>query len=604
MGKGGQFIQSARQLRQLLPQDPLWVLDTETDGLQVVGPQSRDRAWIVGLAPSEADAMFYLDCGHPEWPEMLKALEETPLVGHNLKFDIHAMNARPKVPWLDTMGGKYRENTAGRKSLDDLFPGEKLPTLPELKGSGDSQNRIGTLRYGLNDWDPRLLMYLEDDVLKTKRLHADNLYNSSNLYTDLDTRTEYVTHLMEVRGVRLLRDKLDDLGAILGPLADEELAKIRALGFQGNVGSSQQLLGWLLDQTDYVRTEAKWDDEIRTHAFDKLLRSCKFRWKYKERGYFKASTDGKRVVGPLAAEGDPLAQALMEYRTYSKKKRDFVDRLPDFVQSDGLVHGQIRTWGTTTTRFSHANPNLGQIPKQNKTTREIERGRALRFRECFTGASGYMSGADFGQVEMRVAAALSGDANLLAAFSSGRDFHTDTACQVFDRTPETLRKEERFAVKQINFGILNGMQANRLAIAIGCRPSEAKAWREAYLARFQGLADWMTAVTHTANHQRYVRGVDGAIRIYDRGSGSVNNAVSLRVQGGAAFLMKHGLVACEEAGLRPVLSVHDEIVGDIKGRGPEYAETMAFAANNALPSVFGAVDFTAEGGHGDSWAAV
>lgn len=595
------FVQSAKQLRELLAKAPVWVLDTETDGLQVYGPQSRDRAWIVGLLPAGTRSCFYIDCAHPEWPEMLAALEQVALVGHHLRFDIHAMNARPVKPWRDTMGAVYHQNTAGRKSLDDLFPRDKLPTLPELKGSQGGKNNIHLLRRGLNDWDPRLLHYLDDDLIKTAQLHATA--ETLHQYHALDERVEQVVQRMEDRGVRLLPEPLAALRATLEPMVAEQLQRLTDLGFTGNPNSSPQLLQFLAERAGYRRRHEKWADEMASPEFKALLNHPRFRWKKSDWGVVKASTDGKRVLQPMAAAGDPFANALLEFRAYDKKFRDFACRLEDFVQADGLIHGQLKTMNTVTTRFSHAEPNLGQVPKQNKTQREIELDIALQFRRCFTGSSGYMSGADFGQVEMRVAAALSGDENLLAAFGPGMDFHTATACQVFNERPETLPKEKRFAVKQINFGILNGMKEKRLAIAIGCSVDEAREFRGAYLERFSGLANWMEDVTTAARRQEIVTGIDGSVMVYSPGAW-INNAVSMKVQGGAAQLMRHALVAVEDAGLRPVLSVHDELVGDIEGKGPEYAEVMRESANSAFPSLLGSVNFIAEGGHGDTWAAV
>ncbi len=595
------FINSAADLRRLLARAPEWVCDTETDGLEVVGPQSRDRAWIVGLLPAGSGTCFYIDCGHPEWDEMRAALEQTRLVGHNLRFDVHAMNARPTVPWLDTMAAQYHLNTAGKKSLDDLFPGSKIATLPELKGSKGAQNQIHLLRHGLNQWDQRLLDYLADDLRRTAELHER--FSQLNQYHALDERVEQVVQRMEDRGVRLLHEPLAELRHILEPMVAEQLAALRALGFDGNPGSGDQLVQFQAAKFGYQRTERLWQDDVRTSAFQALLRDPKFRWKVSQRGRLKPSTETKKVLAPLIAKGDPFATALMEHRAYEKKYRDFACKLEEFEQPDGLVHGQIKTLHTVTGRFSHAAPNLGQVPKQNKTPREVELGLALKFRQCFTGQSGYMSGADFGQVEMRVAAALSGDENLLAAFGPGMDFHTATACQVFGATPETLKKEQRFAVKQINFGILNGMKEARLALAIGCDIDEAREFRTAYLARFSGLATWMDEVTKAATRERIVQGIDGSTLVYGAYEW-INNAVSMKVQGGAALLMKHALVACEDAGLNPVLSVHDEIVGDIQGKGAEYAEVMREAANSAYPELLGQVDFTADGGHGTNWADI
>jgi DNA polymerase I-like protein with 3'-5' exonuclease and polymerase domains len=573
-----------------------FICDSETDGLQVIGPCSRDKAWIVGLLPSGYTNVLYIDCGHPEWEDMKHELEGMRLVFHNGRFDIHAMNAKPRVTWLDTMSAAYHLNTAGKKSLDDLFPGEKLPTLPELKGPKGEQNSIHLLRYGLNSWDPRLLAYLDDDLLKTDRLHR--LAVEWDRYHDLDERVEQVVQRMEDRGVVVIQEQVAELRRILGPMVDEQVETLVGHGFNGNPNSSDQLLAFLSERAGYVRTCEKWRDEVLTPEFKAFVTKPEFKWKLNDWGTLKPSTDGKKVVQPLADNGDPFALALLEYRSYVKKYRDFALKL-----SGGPVHGQIRTLMTKTGRFSHAEPNLGQIPKQNKTPREIELGLALKFRACFTGQSGYMSGADFGQVEMRVAAALSGDENLLAAFGPGMDFHTATACQVFGGTPETLRKEQRFAVKQINFGILNGMKEQRLALAIGCNVYKARQFRSAYLARFQGLADWMEEVTADARQQRVVHGLDGSCLVYGPDEW-INNAVSMKVQGGSAVAMKHALVACEDAGLKPVLSVHDEIICDVKDRGEECAEVMREAANSFMPELFSDIDFVAEGGQGTTWADV
>ena len=561
-----------------------WVTDSETDGLAVLGPDSRDKAWIVGLNPLGTGAMLFFDCQDPEWPQCKEIIEGLDLAGHNLRFDVHAMNLEPRGKLLDTMLCQYHINTVGKKSLDDLAPRHrrrKLPTIPELKGPKGEQNDIRLLRQGNKHWAPHLLEYLADDVHFTAFL-AQWYIDRRQVHT-LDGQVEKVVQRMEDRGVRLLTDRLEALAQRIKPLVSHNEAVIRAAGFSGNLNSSPQLAEFL-SARKYPFKVWEWN-------------------KTKRRRERKFSTNSKTVLEPYFDKtGDELIGALMMYRAWNKKHKDFCLTLPTFVQADGLVHGTIKTARTATGRFAHATPNLGQIPKQGKT--DLEREVAKAFRACFQGASGWTSGADYSQVELRVAAALSGDARMLEAFASGEDPHASTAAATSGHSVDNLPDGERFKAKATNFGILNGMGAGRLAIGIKTTADEAQRFIDKHRRAHPELHDWMAGVTLDANYSRMVEGIDGTALSYTPADGDVNNAVSMMVQGGAAVLMKHGLVACEEAGLRPILSVHDEVVGDCKDKGDEYAEVMQEAANNAFPELLGAVDFKATGGAGETWAAV
>ena len=132
------FLETADQLQQLVDaHQGEWICDTETDGLAVRGPMSRDKAWIVGLLPHGTGAVLLIDRRNPEWAKMKPILERMDLVGHNLRFDIHAMNIRPAGPWADTMLAVYGQDTRRRKSLDDLardFGKTTIATIAQLKG--------------------------------------------------------------------------------------------------------------------------------------------------------------------------------------------------------------------------------------------------------------------------------------------------------------------------------------------------------------------------------------------------------------------------------------------------------------------------------------
>lgn len=560
----------------------VWICDTETDGLMVYGPMSRDKAWLVGLQPEGTGLVVLIDTRNPQWPSFLEIINSLTLVGHHFKFDVHAMNAKPQKEWYCTMAMVYHFSTTRRKRLDDLthLTGKpKVPTLPQLKGPPGKQNRIHELTTGVNQWDEKMLVYLADDLDATHRIWLQYKPHDVHQWAG---EVEWAVQRMEDRGFLLLEDALLDLRAALVPHRDTALGVLRAAGFDGNLQSPPQLAAWL---------------EARGYDFWRKVWDKKLRQKVR-----KYSTDTKKVLDPFVhATGDALIESLITYRTTHKKIRDFCDRLPDFVGADGLIHGQIKCSNTATQRFAHAQPNQANIPKQGRN--ETERALAKRFRACFTGQSGFCSGGDYSQVELRVAAALSGDVRMLEAFANGIDLHDATAASTSGHSVDNLPEGERFKAKTTNFGILNNMQAKRLAVSLGCHVWEAQAFIDKHRKAHPELHEWMDDVTDEARRTHLVTGLDGSVRVYDK-TDSINSAVSMKVQGGAALLMRSAVVQAEKADLRPIITVHDELVGDVKDKGAEYAEVMEYAANTYLPDVFSSVRFTVDGKSGTTWADI
>ena len=560
-----------------------WVFDTETDGLEVRGPDSRDTAWYAGFNPLGTSTVYCFDIYHQPglWKQVKSLVEGLDLIGHNARFDIHALNLNHTGKLRDTMVVQYRLNTAGQKSLDYLAPRvgwRKIPTPDLLKGKKDEQNQIRRI--------PRadIGLYMADDILLTGYLVTNYRKERHFLEAEAaqDFRLEQVVQRMEARGVKLLLEPLAALAEELAPLVSQNETVVRAGGFDGNLNSPQQLKAWLI--------EKGYEKKFTVKLWDKPQR----------RKVMKFSTDAKQVLTPyLNSNNDPLIYALMMWRKFNKKKRDFCERLPDFITAEGLIYGQFKTTRTTTRRFAHATPNLGQIPKQGVT--DQERRLAKAFRSCFTGESDWYTGADYSQVELRVAAALSQDERLLEAFDKGEDPHSTTAAATSGAPINNLPDGERFRAKATNFGILNGMRAPRLALQINTSTSVAQRFIDKHKLAHPQLHAWMYEVTEEANSQRVIEMVDGAMVALSP-EGGVNNAVSHWVQGAAAQLMRVALVAADDAGLRPILTVHDELGCDIKDKGDELAEVMREAANSAMPELLGSVDFKAEGGCGRTWA--
>jgi len=579
--------------------DQLWVFDSETDGLLVRGDYSRDRAWYVGFSPClpDADKCYCFDVTEEHWLHVKSDINRMRLIAHNGRFDVHALDLDLEHGWLDTMALQYRWNTSGSsKTLDSLahrYGRYNIPTPPELKGKKGEQNQIGVLPVA------KLAKYMANDIEVTSWLWLNHFTDrqKAESVNALDPKVERTVQRMERRGVRLLEGPLEALGQKLGPLVSQNEAVLRGAGFTGNLNSPKQLAEWL--QSFTVPTDSRDGGEALRYNFWRNT------WvKNKQRKERKYVTNSKLILEPFFDRtGDSIIGALTQYRKLLKKKRDFCDMLPTFIHlGNGMVHGAVKTMHTSTTRFSHATPNLAQIPKQGHTSEE--RALAKAFRACFTGESGWVSGADFSQVELRVAAALSGDSRMLEAFDRGEDPHSSTAAGTSGCRIDALPPGERFKAKATNFGILNGMKAARLAVNIRTTATEAQRFIDKHISAHPELHGWMREVTEAAGdgHCQSVT-LDNAHMIHSK-KDRVNNAVSLHVQGNAAGLMRHALVAVEAAGLRPILTVHDEIVGDIRGKGQEYADVMQEAANAAYPEALGVVDFVAKGGDGRTWADV
>jgi|ETNvirnome_6_100_1030635.scaffolds.fasta_scaffold00167_6 DNA polymerase-1 len=566
----------------LYPPDHHWVSDTETDGLKVIGPASRDQAWYAGFNPFGTNKVYCFDCRSSDWREIRPLIQRLRLVFHNGRFDVHAMDLTDLASgWQDTMLCKYRTNTSAPKSLDELakqlrYP--KIPTPDLLKGRKENQNQIHLV--SKND----VARYMADDILFTAHLWDTISEKQKQLsLRAMDHRVEYAVQRMEARGVRLLTTPLKALERELAPLVAESEAVIRDAGYTGNLASPKQLQEWLQGELKYDFVVNVWDQK-------------------KRRKVRKWSTDSKKVLQPYADRtGDPLIIALTTHRKLLKKKKDFCERLPTFMQEDGLVHGSIRTAKTVNTRFSHANPNLAQIPKRG--TNAVERRLAKAFRSCFTGESGWMSGADYSQMELRMAAALSGDERLLQAFNDGEDPHAVTAAGTSGKSIDALPDGERDKAKAVNFGLPNGMKAGGLAVELRSTVGDAQRYIDKHKRTHPRLHEWMADVTDDAGTSGITVLLSGAVMYHDRAK-SITNAVSGHISGNSADLMRRALVEIDAQGLRPVLSVHDELVGDVKDRGQEYAEIMRHAANNAYPGVLSDVDFETKGGEGRTWADV
>jgi DNA polymerase-1 len=295
--------------------------------------------------------------------------------------------------------------------------------------------------------------------------------------------------------------------------------------------------------------------------------------------------------------GHELPALILEHRGLSKLKSTYTDRLPEMVNSrSGRVHTSYHQAVTATGRLSSSDPNLQNIPIRNAEGRRI--------RQAFIPEDGHrMLAADYSQIELRIMAHLSGDKNLIRAFSEGLDIHRATAAEVFaDGDLEAVTNEQRRSAKAINFGLIYGMSAFGLGKQLGIGRNEAQSYVDLYFERYPGVQEFMDEIRHKAAEQGYVETMFGR-RLYlpeiksrngQRRAAAERTAINAPMQGSAADIIKRAMLAVdgwirqEQPPVRMIMQVHDELVFEIEeafveSAGQNIRKLMEGAAELEIP---------------------
>ncbi len=184
------------------------------------------------------------------------------------------------------------------------------------------------------------------------------------------------------------------------------------------------------------------------------------------------------------ARQDPVPALILRHRTLSKLKSTYVDTLGDMADDEGRVHTNFVQTGTATGRLSSREPNLQNIPVR------AEEGR--RIREAFIAKPGsLLISADYSQIELVVLAHLSEDKNLISAFLENKDVHARTASLIFGIDESEINGEQRRMAKVINFGVIYGMSAFRLANELNISRTDATNFINAYFTTYSGVSNFI-----------------------------------------------------------------------------------------------------------------
>jgi DNA polymerase-1 len=358
---------------------------------------------------------------------------------------------------------------------------------------------------------------------------------------------------MEQTGVAVDVDHLEMLESEFGAKVNQAAADAYAvLGKQINLGSPKQLQVVLFEELGMPKTR-------RTKS-----------------GY---TTDADALQSLYVKTEHPFLAHLLVHRDAIRLKQT-VEGLLKSVTDDGRIH---TTYGQTiaaTGRLSSTDPNLQNIPIRT------EEGR--RIRQAFVVGPGNdaLMSADYSQIEMRIMAHVSEDADLIAAFKSGMDFHTVTASRVFGVEPDEVTPAERAKIKAMNYGLAYGLSAFGLSQQLTIDTSEAKALMEEYFERFGGVRDYLRSLVADARRTEYTETILGRRRYLpdlisdnrQRREMAERMALNAPIQGSAADIIKVAMLdvekALDDAGMRSrmLLQVHDELVFEI-GPGEQEALT-------------------------------
>ena len=283
------------------------------------------------------------------------------------------------------------------------------------------------------------------------------------------------------------------------------------------------------------------------------------------------STDAE-VLEILAVEHE-LPRKLLEYRELAKLKSTYVDALPAAISArTGRLHSSFNQTVASSGRLSSSEPNLQNVPIRTPLGREIRKG-FVPSEEDWT-----LLVSDYSQIELRILAHLSGDPNLLEAFRTGQDVHTQTAALVFGIDPADVGVGLRARAKMVNFGVAYGMGAFGLARRLGIPREEAEAFIKGYFERFQAVKRFQEQAVTQAREHGYVTTLLGRRRylpeIHSKNwnvrSFAERVAINSPIQGTAADLIKvamiriHARLAEDGIPARMLLTVHDELVFEVR----------------------------------------
>ena len=528
-----------------------FTLDTETSGLD---PITSD---ILGLSFSWKEGEAYFVLATKERLEELRPILENKKIkkyGHNLKFDWRVLkNQGVELNGLnfDTMIASYLLNPSNRQhNLDSLAFTELGFEKISKTNLADTQPEQLTIDF--KSLDPtKLSLYSCEDADFTNRLvkvfspriKEDNL---TELFTKIEMPLIPVLGAMENNGIKMESAPLQKLDKEVGDkLAKLEKGIHKLAKTKFNINSTKQLKEILFEKLTIPTTNLK-----------------------------KTKTGFSTAEDELAKLQDlhPIIPLLQSYRELNKLQTTYLNALPKMINpKTGRIHTSFNQTIAATGRLSSTEPNLQNIPTRTEEGQKI--------RSAFVAAESYkLVSFDYSQIELRLAAHMSGDKKMIKAFNEGEDIHTATAAEINGVKLEEVTKKMRREAKAINFGILYGQGPHGLSQGAGIPYWQASEFIKKYFEAYPGIKKMMDNSIKEAREtlcavtlfgrRRPLAEINSSIPMIKKSAERM--AINTPIQGTAADLIKMAMIKIadlikgHEDNIRLLLQVHDELIFEIK----------------------------------------
>jgi len=583
-------------LLKLLQQADLIAIDTETTDLNYM------NAEIVGLSfainPHEA---YYLPLAHdyagapqqlnrePTLAKLKSILEDSnkPKVGHNLKYDQEVLaNYKINLQGVvyDTMLESYvLDNTTSRHNLDSLalkYLGHKNISYEEIAGKGAKQIPFSQVPI------EQATDYAAEDADITLQLHQYLWPKIEN-----NPKIKHVFNTIDMPLINVLSN-IERYGVLI----DAKALQQQSNEISERLLSLEQQVFSLADCVFNLDSPKQLQEIFYTKLGLPILKRTP-----------KGQPSTAEPILQELALNFPLPKLILEYRSLSKLKSTYTDKLPLQINPrTNRIHTSYQQTVTSTGRLASSNPNLQNIP--------IRTNEGKRIRKAFIAPPDYkILAADYSQIELRLMAHFSQDENLLDAFKKGLDIHSATASQVFETELDKITTDQRRKAKAINFGLIYGISAFGLTKQLGIERAAAQAYIDAYFAQYPKVLAYMQSTCEFAHQHGYVETLFGR-RLYINDINASNKhrqkaaeraAINAPLQGTAADIIKLAMIAIDQwiqnsnIDTHMIMQVHDELVFEVHESiatraGKDIAKLMSDVVKLAIPLI---VDI----GIGNNW---